>query len=108
MNEENNRVENQDVENQDVENYSYRFNPNENVHSDNSFEGEKNGQQESYTGGYQRNNGNTLRKSLVGRPSSMMRNHYGIRGPWNSGKISVLAIVAILGILALIIIFLIF
>lgn len=105
MNEENNRVGNQDVGNQDVKDYSYHFDPAKNNRSDNSFGGENNGQQERYTGGYQQNYGKTKR---LGGGSSSMKYPYGIRGTWNSGKVSVLAIVAILCILALIIIFLMF
>ena len=97
MNEENNGVENQETKN-----YSYHFNPDENVHEDIPNNEEENTyQQEGYTGGYQQNYGKTLVKTLGGKSSSMMRNPYGIRGPWNSGKVSVLGMVIILVILLL-------
>ena len=103
MNDENNHVENQEIKK-----YSYHFNPDENVHNDIQNEEKDNAQQEGYTGGYQQNYGKTLVKTLGGKSSSMMRNPYGIRGPWNSGIISVLGIAIILGILALIVFFLVF
>ena len=101
MNEENNNVENQESQN-----YSYQFNPDANIHNDgvdstDSVEKENN-QQESYLGGYQLNTGKALVKTLGGKSSSMMRNPYGFRGPWNSsGKVSVMAMVIILVIMVL-------
>ncbi len=105
MNEENNQVENnlQNIQTKDnsKNQYSYHFNSNDKSNvQENEVDNVSN--QNIYNGGYQQNNGKTLTKTLGGKSSSIIKNPYGIRGPWNYGIVSSFVIISILVIFAIV------